>query len=180
MCVECVNVQVQSGPDRESAWYLVHTHLGKEKLVLRHLERQGYRVFLPLHTKKIKVGRTTKEVTAAFFPAYLFVSFDRATQNWRPINGTFGVKHLVCFNQIPALVPRGIMDALWARLEPDGLIHAAPALSAGDKVKISDGPFVGQIAEIESLPSRDRARLLIDIMSQRVPIELDQTSLELA
>ena len=173
-------MQVQSVPDHKQTWYLVHTHSGKEKLVVSHLERQGYRVFLPLHTKKVKVGRTSKEVTAAFFPAYLFVSLDRVTQNWRPINGTFGVKHLVCFNQIPAQVPRGIMHALFTRLEPDGLIHAAPALSAGDKVRIADGPFAGQIAKIEAVPSRERARLLLEIMSQWVPIEIDQTSLELA
>ena len=178
--MEYVNVEVQSGPDRESAWYLVHTHSGKEKLVLCHLERQGYRVFLPLHTKKVKVGRMTREVTAAFFPAYLFVSFDRAIQNWRPINGTFGVKQLVCFNQTPAQVPSGIMEALFARLEPNGLIQVTPALNAGDRVRIADGPFAGQIAKIEALPSRERARLLLDIMSQWVPIEIDQASLELA
>jgi transcription elongation factor/antiterminator RfaH len=173
-------VDVKSDPDREQAWYLVHTHSGKEKLVVSHLERQGYCVFLPLHTKKVKAGRATKEVTAALFPAYLFVSFDRAIQNWRPINGTFGVKQLVCFNQMPAQVPSGIMEALFARLEASGLIQASPALHAGDRVRIADGPFTGQIAKIEALPSRERARLLLDIMSQWVPIEIDQTSLELA
>ena len=173
-------MDVKSDPDREQAWYLVHTHSGKEKLVVSHLERQGYCVFLPLHTKKVKAGRATKEVTAALFPAYLFVSFDRAIQNWRPINGTFGVKQLVCFNQMPAQVPSGIMEALFARLEASGLIQASPALHAGDRVRIADGPFTGQIAKIEALPSRERARLLLDIMSQWVPIEIDQTSLELA
>jgi hypothetical protein len=38
---------------------------------------------------------------------------------------------------------------------------------------------VGQIAKIEALPSKERARLLLDIMNQWVPIELDQISLEL-
>lgn len=170
----------QSDLDRKSDWYLVHTHSGKEKLVVDHLERQGYRVFLPLHIKKIKVGRKSKEVTAALFPAYLFVSFDRATQNWRPINGTFGVKQLVCFNQCPAKVPSEIMAALFARVEGGGLVHPMPILSTGDRVRIADGPFAGQIAKIEALPSRERARLLLDIMSQWVPIEIDQASLELA
>lgn len=173
-------MDAQGDLGRETAWYLVHTHSGKEKLVVSHLERQDYRVFLPLHTKKVKVGRATKEVTAAFFPAYLFVNFDRATQNWRPINGTFGVKQLVCFNQIPAQVPRGIMDALFARLEPNGLLQTTPSLTPGDKVRIADGPFAGQIAQIEALPSSDRARLLLDIMSQSIPIEIDRKSLELA
>lgn len=172
-------MDAQGDQGRETAWYLVHTHSGKEKLVLSHLERQGFHVFLPLHTKKVKVGRTIKEVTAAFFPAYLFVRFNRATQNWRPINGTFGVKHLVCFDQVPAPVPHGIMTALFARLEPCGLVHPAPALSAGDKVRIAEGPFAGQFAEIEAVPSRERARLLLEVMRQWVPIEIDQISLEL-
>lgn len=161
-------------------WYLVHTYSGKEKLVVSHLERQGYRVFLPLHTKKIKIGRASKEVTAALFPAYLFVSFDRSTQNWRPINGTFGVKQLVCFNQIPAQVPSEIMAALFARVEEGGMVDRMPILRTGDKVRITDGPFTGQIAKIDALPSRERARLLLDIMSQWVPIEIDQISLRLA
>ena len=173
-------MNVQSVLDYDQAWYLVHTHSGKEKQVVSHLERQGYRVFLPLLTKKIKVGRACKEVTAALFPAYLFVNFDRATQNWRPINGTFGVKQLVCFNQIPAQVPYGIINALFARLEPNGVLQTAPSLTPGDKVRIADGPFAGQIAKIEALPSRDRARLLLDIMSQSIPVEIDRKSLELA
>lgn len=173
-------MDVQCEAERDQAWYLVHTHSGKEKLVVSHLERQGYHVFLPLHPKKVKVGRVIKEVTRAFFPAYVFVRFNRTTQNWRPINGTLGVKHLVCFNQIPAQVPAGIMQALFARLEPNGLIQPMPILSPGDTVRISHGPFMGQIAKIEALPSQERARLLLDIMSQWVPIELDQISLELA
>jgi transcriptional antiterminator RfaH len=170
---------MQDDPVNESAWYLVHTHSGKEKQVTVHLERQGFKVFLPLGTKVIKIGRQSKRVTTAYFPAYIFVSFDRTFQNWRPINGTFGVKKLVCFNQIPARVPRGIMDALFARLEPNGLLQTTPSLTLGDKVRIADGPFAGQIAEIEALPSRDRARLLLDIMSQSIPIEIDRKSLEL-
>lgn len=173
-------MEMQDDLGHKMAWYLVHTQSGKEKLVVSHLEQQGYRAFLPLYLKKVKVGRATKEVTAALFPAYLFVSFERATQNWRPINGTFGVKHLVCFNQIPAKVPNGIMDALFSRIEPSGLIGSAPILRAGDKVRIADGPFTGHMAKIEALPSSERARLLLEIMSQWVPIELDQASLELA
>lgn len=170
---------MQGGPEDASAWYLVHTHSGKEKLVTTHLERQGFKVFLPLSTKMIKIGRQSKRVTTAYFPAYLFVNFDRTSQNWRPINGTFGVKRLVCFNQSPAQVPAAMIQELQRRLGPDGLIDTMPTLTTGDQVRISEGPFAGHLAKIDALPSQDRARLLLEIMSQSIPIEIDRKSLEL-
>ncbi len=170
---------MQDDPVNELAWYLVHTHSGKEKQVTVHLERQGFKVFLPLSTKMIKIGRQSKRVTTAYFPAYLFVSFDKTRQNWRPINGTFGVKRLVCFNQLPAQVPKEMIKALYRRLGPDGLIDTMPVLMTGDQVRISEGPFAGHLAKIDALPSQDRARLLLEIMSQSIPIEIDRKSLEL-
>lgn len=166
--------------DRDEVWHLIHTHSGKEKQVVAHLQRQGFTSFLPLQAKRIKVGRASKEISVALFPAYVFVCFDPATQNWRPINGTFGVKYLVCFNQIPARVPRGIMEALFARADQGELPAPATTLHPGDLVRIAEGPFAGQIATIETLPSRERARLLLQIMSQWTPIEINQASLELA
>ncbi len=170
---------MQGDPVNESAWYLVHTHSGKEKQVTAHLERQGFKIFLPLSTKVIKIGRQSKRVTTAYFPAYLFVSFDKTRQNWRPINGTFGVKRLVCFNQLPAQVPKEMIKALYRRLGPDGLIDSLPVLMTGDQVRISEGPFAGHLAKIDALPTQDRARLLLEIMSQSIPIEIDRKSLEL-
>lgn len=160
-------------------WYLVHTHSGREQVVVNHLERQGFVCFLPTFIKAIKIGRKSRMVKAAYFPAYVFVSFDRYKQNWRPINGTIGVKRLVCSDDTPAMVPAGVMTALLARADLDGNFSITPTLTTGDIVRIADGPFTGMIAKIEALPSQARARLLLDIMSQMTPIEINQTSLEL-
>ena len=161
-------------------WYLVHTYSGREHVAVINLERQGIKTFLPTSLKTIRHGRTTKTVKIAYFPAYVFVTFDWLREPWRSINYTFGVRRLVSFNDRPAQVPPAIMAHLLNRSDGDGLVVAPPLLECGDAVRITVGPFAGHLAIIDKLTSNQRVRLLIDLMEHAIPIDIERHHLERA
>lgn len=168
---------VKADPSRD--WYLVHTHMGREHVAALNLNRQGFATFLPTQLRSIRHGRKLKTVRAAYFPAYLFTTFDQNSDRWSPINNTFGVRRLVAFNDRPARVPSAIISELIVRSDEAGLVNAFPTLAMGDQVRINAGPFTGHLALIEQLPSQSRARVLIELMQQPIPVEIDRQYLEL-
>ena len=170
----------KSPADPSRDWYLVHTHMGREHVAAQNLNRQGFATFLPTQLKSVRYGRKLKSVQTAYFPAYLFTSFDHFSDRWSPINNTIGVRRLVSFSDRPARVPAAIISDLVRRSDATGLVSAHPTLETGDQVRINAGPFTGHLALIEQLPSQSRARVLIELMQQPIPIEIDRQYLELS
>ncbi len=159
-------------------WYLVHTQVGREAVARVNLERQGYGVFLPLQQTSRRHGRTIRTFDAAFFPGYLFVAFDAGKTMWRPINGTFGVKRLVTFGMTPALVPQAIIETLLDRADPMGRLMPGHQFAPGDRVRITAGPFAGQLGQIDTLSGAERVRLLLEWMQQSVRVEMNKSGVE--
>ena len=93
-------------------WYVAHTLPRRELGAKKQLEFQGYRTFLPLHFKTVRHARQFRTVKAPFFPRYLFVSLDLSRDQWRSVNGTFGVASLIMEGERPKPVPRGVVEAL--------------------------------------------------------------------
>ena len=96
-------------------WYVVNTQPNGEERARLNLERQGFDVYLPRYLKHRRHARRIERVRRPLFPRYLFVRFDPDTAQWRSINGTFGVAHLVSHGNQPVPVPDNIVDAIQAR-----------------------------------------------------------------
>jgi transcriptional antiterminator RfaH len=162
----------------DADWFLVHTHSGREKVAAINLERQGFRTFLPMQMKSVRYGRTVKATPVAYFSSYLFTTFDRLKDRWSPINNTFGVRRLVDFSVGPAPVPKAVIKELLSRTDDFGMVSGMPCLVPGNQVRINRGPFEGQLALIDQLPNESRARVLLELMQNAFPIELDRQYLE--
>lgn len=89
----------------DALWYVVHTQPRAEGQAVRHLEMQGYRVFCPRYRRTIRHARKTKSVFAPLFPSYLFVHLNILRDQWRSINGTRGVVHLLMQGGAPQPIP---------------------------------------------------------------------------
>ena len=57
-------------------WYVVATKLRLETLAKKHLENQGYEVFLPRISQIRKHARKIEKVLKPLFPGYLFIRFN--------------------------------------------------------------------------------------------------------
>ncbi|WP_276326398.1 transcription termination/antitermination protein NusG [Prosthecomicrobium hirschii] len=146
-------------------WYAVYTLPNKEPLARFHIERQGWRAFLPLIEKSRRHARRIETVRAALFPRYLFVSLDVTRDRWRSVNGTTGVASLVMFGDRPLAVPESLVKALAASVRPDGVIEPDYGFQPGDRVRLTAGPLAGGIGELLSLDAKGRVELLLTLLN---------------
>jgi transcription elongation factor/antiterminator RfaH len=169
--------------DRLSAaprWYLVQTQTGREAIAQINLRRQRYRTFLPIGVRTTRHARKLRTTEAAYFPGYLFVSIDLATQAWRPINGTLGVIRLFASEASPTPVPTGVVEQLIDLADSSGLLAAAPSFAPGDPVRLIAGPFADTLGVVQGQSGRERVRVLLAIMSGEIVIEVPRLLCEAA
>lgn len=169
-----------SKPASQERWCLVNTQSGREQLASLHLSLQGYRPFVPTSWCSIRHARKIRTVRVAYFPGYLFVPLDLDRDRWRPIDGTVGVLRLVKANGRPLPAPAGLVETLLSMTDPTGALDLVGArLAPGQSARIIRGPFADQLVTIESLKSGDRVRVLLQLMSNTVPVEVSRQDLAL-
>lgn len=151
-------------------WYVVHTQPHNETRAITNLERQRFVTFNPCVRRVIRHARKKTVVMAPLFPNYVFVRFDPSRDQWRRINGTFGVVRLIANGDEPSVVPDGVIAALQRRIGDDGTMDWAEALHIGDQVRITDGPFADLVGTLEHLDSAGRVRILLDLLGRSVSV----------
>ena len=153
-------------------WYVVNTQPNGEERARLNLERQGFDVYLPRYLKHRRHARRIERVRRPLFPRYLFVRFDPDTAQWRSINGTFGVAHLVSHGNQPVPVPDNIVDAIQARHDDDDLVvlHPPDSFEPGQNLEIVDGPFAWQTGLFQRLNDSARVVLLLDLLGRQVSV----------
>jgi transcriptional antiterminator RfaH len=153
-------------------WYVVHTQPHGEERARLNLERQGFDVYLPKYLKNRRHARRVERVRRPLFPRYLFVRFDPERAQWRSINGTFGVTHLVTHGNHPIPVPNEIVDAIQARHNDDGLVAVRPpeSFQPGQELEIVDGPFAWRVGLFQRLNDNERVVLLLDLLGRQVSV----------
>ena len=72
----------------------------------------------------------------------------------------------------PSPVPVGVVETLIASTGGDGKLPFHPEIKLGQRVRLIGGPFAGQLGVLEQLGSLDRVRVLLQIMSSCIPVDL--------
>jgi len=153
-------------------WYVAQTQVHGEDRARFNLERQGFTTYLPRYRRERSHARRRDTVRAPLFPGYIFVQIDLENAPWRSINGTFGVSHLVCQGDRPAPVPDGVVDAIAAQENADGLIVLQPrALRKGEALRIISGALADCLGLFERMADRDRVVLLLDLLGRTVRVQ---------
>ena len=161
------------------SWYLIHTKPRQEQTARRNLERQGYRVYLPLaRVLRRREGRRVASI-GALFPRYLFVELNLRSDNAAPIRSTVGVSALVRFGQEPARVPARFIASLRDREDVDGVHEwVTREIPAGTRVRIADGRFQGYEAIFLARSGRERVSIMLDILGRTVRTSVDAGQIE--
>jgi len=116
-------------------WYVIYTHAHGEDKALANLKHQGFEVFRPRYRKTRRHARKVETVLRPMFPRYMFVELDLERDQWRSINGTFGVGCIFCQGDVPLAVPEGIVEGIRAREDEKGAVDLTPrGLMRGDKI----------------------------------------------
>jgi len=163
------------------SWYLVYTKPRQENLAQENLARQGYETYLPqIYQTRRRNGRHVKTVEA-FFPRYLFIHLDSETDNWAPIRSTIGVSKLVRFDNIPAVVPDQLIQALQSNGDENGIQRLMQKnLERGDKVTIIDGPLAGYQGIYQQQNSAERIAVLVDLVGKNTLLNISVHDLQIA
>lgn len=163
-----------------SRWYVAQTLARRETGAACHLERQGFRVFLPKLMKTVRHARQLRMAPAAVFPGYVFVALDLSRDRWRSVNGTVNVSRLIMGRDTPLPVPAGVVETLMAYRDERGFCRLDRDLQPGQAVRVIAGPFAQVLGRIAALDDRGRARVLLEIMGGGVMTTLERSALERA
>lgn len=165
--------------DVAKSWYLVYAKPRQERVAQANLERQRYKVYLPLARQaRRRHGRTISTI-APLFPRYLFVRLDRAVDNWAPIRSTLGVVSLVRFGQLPEPVPEGLIAFLRSREDAEGLhAFAVDEYKSGSRVRITSGGLTGYEGIFVASTSRQRVIVLLDILGKKTRALIEAGAIE--
>lgn len=165
--------------DAGKSWYLVYAKPRQERTAQVNLERQRYKVYLPLARQvRRRHGRGVTAI-APLFPRYLFVHLDREIDNWAPIRSTIGVVSLVRFGQVPAPVPDDLVNFLRAREDSEGLhVLSIDEYKNGARVRITAGGLTGYEGIFVAPTSRQRVVVLLDILGKQTRVTVEAGSVE--
>jgi transcription antitermination factor NusG len=188
-------------------WYAVHCAGAPEREVEVCAKRIGWDVYIPktrvtkpkpkreltLHQRRSGIT-VMKSVESAMFPRYPFLYFDLADDRRYDMFKLFGVQGMLCVSDElklqPARIPDAVIDALKAR-EINGVIPSEVTVkelifSAGERVRIRSGAFLGFDAVVEKAPdvpiekldAKTRLTLLVLLFGKQNVVELPIADVE--
>lgn len=161
-------------------WYVCRVQHNKERIAIVNLNKQGYTCWLPQISQTVRRGGAFVKTQKPMFPGYVFVQLDLAVQRWRPIDGTFGVNHIVTTGGRPTPLPQGFVEHLQSRVSAEHALLTDVELENANWLKVSDGVFADLIGRVTRVPGQERVTLLLDLMSRSVPVTVSSKSVMMA
>lgn len=172
----------KQNPTGERAWYAIHTYAGYENAVARNLkqrieslgvEDKIFAVVVPTEKKiKIKAGKRVEE-EEKIYPGYVLVDMIVTEDTWYIVRNTPRVTGFVGAGVSPVPLDPKEVEFLFSRMNNSNTEHSID-LSAGDLVKVSDGPFKdfeGKVSEVDT--QRGKVKVLVSMFGRDTPVELD-------
>lgn len=166
----------------ERNWYAIHTYAGYENAVARNLkqrieslgmEDKIFAVIVPTEKKiKVKGGKRVEE-EEKIYPGYVLVDMIVTDDSWYVVRNTPRVTGFVGAGVSPVPLDAKEVASLFSRMQKGETEHAID-LSAGDLVKVADGPFKdfeGKVSEVDT--QRGKVKVLVSMFGRETPVELD-------
>lgn len=157
-------------------WFAVCCKPRQELVAQENLLRQGFRVYLPrIQIKKRRQGKWL-DVIEVLFPRYIFIQIDPARSSIAPVRSTRGVVGLVRFGGQPAVVADEVMDALLKREDAGSNLHqdSRPLFSAGEVVKLVEGPLAGMEGVFVQEDGEKRVIVLLELLGKANKIRVSR------
>jgi transcriptional antiterminator RfaH len=170
-----MEVQVDS-----AAWHCVRTKPKHEHIAAATLRKNlGLEAFLP----RLRIERATRRGAVnsiePLFPCYLFVHCVIG-ERLDEIKHTNGVSSLVQFGGRIPIVEDLIIEELQECFEADEPMTVENRLTPGTEVAVAGGAFDGMHAHVlRNMPAKQRVQILLDILGQPTPVEVDRTAVVL-
>jgi transcriptional antiterminator RfaH len=157
-------------------WAAARIEPRREALAQYCLRLAGFVIYVPrLRERRIVRGRKI-EICPLLFPGYLFVQIELQWHAARWAPGTLG---LIMNGAGPAHVPDRMITEIRAR-ERGGLIELPKprGLQAGDRVRVTHGPFTGLAGLYASMNGHERVAVLLQLLGGQTRVTLSRGDVE--
>jgi transcriptional antiterminator NusG len=176
--------------ENERRWYIVQTYSGFENSVKINLQRRIEsmqmedllsQIVIP---EEIQIERkpdgTQKEKMVKIFPGYVFVEMIVTDDSWFVVRNTPGVTGFLGSSgggTKPVPLPPEEINPI---LKKCGLMEVPKIdVELGEKVRVTTGPFNGQIGTIDEIDGeKQELTVLVDMFGRKTPVELNFTDIE--
>jgi transcription antitermination factor NusG len=149
----------------------VYTLPRHEKKAARELELQGLEHWLPLHKVRKQWSDRRKWVEEPLFKSYLFVLVTPKT--YFAVLNTYGIVRYIYHEGQPAEVRPDQMKMLRRLLDSTYELEVTDLqLSPGQKIRVEQGPLMGQIGTLVQQNSNQSVRVDLDILQRSVLVTI--------
>jgi transcriptional antiterminator NusG len=173
---------ITKSDDPRAKWFVVHTYSGHEARVMASLQQRVetmkladriLEVLIPTQEQiQIRSGKK-HQVTEKIFPGYILVRMILDDNSWLAVRTTQGVTGFVGVGNKPTPISDEEVNTIQKFMSMEAPKYRAK-FSAGEAVKIIDGPFNEFLGSIESIDEeRGKLKVLVSIFGRETPVELD-------
>jgi len=156
-------------------WFVLYLRPRTEKKLAEFCRLHHLPHYLPLRRETKIYQRRRVTVEKPVFPGYFFTSFDaEGRQNILKTN------HVVRILQ-PASRRQLLHELAQIRraLRVDPALGTGPALTAGRRVRIHSGPFMGIEGVVQNLKGKTKVCLNVELIGRAIVVEVEREFLEL-
>ncbi|MDV7104069.1 transcription/translation regulatory transformer protein RfaH [Vibrio sp. TH_r3] len=160
-------------------WYLLYCKRGDLERAKAHLENQGVECYYPVVEIEKVVRGKRKKVVEPLFASYMFVQFDyEQGPSFTTIRSSRGVVDFIRQGTSPLEVNAQLVAEIKV-CEQNTVVQRSDQLpEKGQEVRITQGQFEGIEAIYKEADGDKRSVLLITLMSQTVPVSVDNSNIE--
>lgn len=170
-------------------WYVIHTYSGYENKAKASLEERIKNfgkadffddILVPTETvvELVKGKRRTSQ--RKIFPGYILIKMELIDETWHIVKGTPKVTGFAGQGTHPTPISEEEVEGVISQIK-EGISCPKPkvSFSAGDTVRVTDGPFVNFVGTVEEVrPEKRKVKVLVSIFGRATPVELDLIQIE--
>lgn len=179
------------GDTPDFKWYVAHALSGyenrvtktlKERILNHNMAEMFSDIVVPEETVVSSVNGKKRNIKKKLFPGYVLVKMIMNDHTWHLVKNTDKITGFVGGTKEK---PQAISDeeAAYMLGQVQGNVkkaRSATSYSAGDSVKVIEGPFASFVGTVEAVNANGKLKVNVSIFGRPTPVELDDTQVEKA
>jgi len=179
------------GDGPEFKWYIAHVLSGFENRVTKTLKERILNhsmvelfaeIYVPEEEVTTSVNGKKRTIKKKFYPGYLMLKMNMTEKAWHLVKDT---DKITGFIGGTTSHPQAISDEEAAFMlgqvkEGSKKTRNTAEFTAGDSVKVIEGPFASFVGTVENVASNGKLKVNVSIFGRPTPVELDDSQVEKA
>ncbi len=160
--------------DSTETWHVLHVKPRCEKKMAEYCAGHALTCDLPLREETKVYQRRRVTIHKPVFPGYVFVRFG-APERVSVLKSNLVVRDLAVFDQAQFVRQ---LEQIRQALAIDPTLDACASFTAGRRVRITGGPFMGLEGVVQTARNKTRVILNIEMIGQALAVEVGIEILE--